>query len=247
MADTTSLKIPALQAVELSFTYSDGVRALMGISLSAEDGEALALLGPNGAGKSTLLLCLAGLLHGQGQVFISGQLLTRKNERDLRRRIAFVFQDSDDQLFMPTLEEDVAFGPLNMGLDESQVRMRVEEALRRVNLWEQRNRPPHHLSFGEKRRAALATALAMHPAILLLDEPTGNLDPASRWELIEHLKDSSATRIVASHDLELVKSLCSRCVLISGGRQVVFAPTEEVLGDRDLLRQNRLAPGKTGE
>jgi cobalt/nickel transport system ATP-binding protein len=242
MADTTLLKAPALQAVELSFTYSDGVQALKGISLHAGEGEALALLGPNGAGKSTLLLCLSGLLHGQGDVFIRGQLLTRKNERDLRRRVAFVFQDPDDQLFMPTLEEDVAFGPLNMELDESNVKIRVEEALRRVNLWDQRHRPPHHLSFGEKRRAALATALAMHPEILLLDEPTGNLDPASRWELIEYLKDSPATRIVATHDLDLVKSLCSRCVLISGGRQMVFASTDEVLGNRDLLRQNRLAP-----
>lgn len=242
MAAENTLIPPALQTIELSFTYLDGVQALRGINLQAEEGEALAILGPNGAGKSTLLLCMAGLLHGEGQVLVKGQLLTRKNERDIRRKVSFVFQDPDDQLFMPNLEEDVAFGPRNMDLAEEEVRTRVEEALIRVNLWEQRYRPPHHLSFGEKRRAALATALAMKPEILLLDEPTGNLDPASRWELIEYLAAYPATRIVATHDLELAKSLCSKCVVISGGRQIVFASTGTVLSDKNMLRQHRLAP-----
>lgn len=206
------------------------------------DGSSLAIIGPNGAGKSTLLLCIAGLLWGTGEIFIGGRKLTKNSARALRRSIALVFQDPDDQLFMPVLEEDVAFGPVNLGLDPDEVRRRVDRALRQVNLLDKMNRPPHHLSFGEKRRAALATALAMEAELLLLDEPTANLDPATRHELIQYLSALSNTKVIATHDLDLARQLSSRCVLLSAGRQAARDPTDEILDNLSLLQAHRLVP-----
>ncbi len=241
MVHSNSIIQPALRITDVNFSYSDGTAALLGINLEVDAGESLAIIGPNGAGKSTLLLCMAGILRGGGDTFIQGQLLTTKNAKQLRRKVTLVFQDPDDQLFMPTLWEDVAFGPMNLGLNPDEVERSVKDALSRVNLWGERHRPPHHLSFGEKRRAALATALVMNADILLLDEPTSNLDPASRRELIEYLVVYPATRIVATHDLNLARSLCSRCILISDGQQVASGPIEELLSDLALLRRYRLA------
>lgn len=229
-----------LSIADLTFSYPDGTAALEGISLEVAAGESLALVGPNGAGKSTLLLCLAGLLPYQGKIFIQGELLTKANAREMRRRVGLVFQDPDDQLFMPVLEEDVAFGPVNLGLDAVEVERRVQAALGHVNLLDKRNRPPHHLSYGEKRRAAIATALALEPEILLLDEPSSNLDPATRGELIHYLKTLPATRIVSTHDLDLARALCSRCAVISGGRLAALGETREILSDEKLLKENRL-------
>jgi cobalt/nickel transport system ATP-binding protein len=230
----------ALKIEDLSFSYPDGTPALEGVSLEVPQGESLALIGPNGAGKSTLLLCLAGLLPFRGSIFIHGELLTESNARKVRQHLGLVFQDPDDQLFMPVLEEDVAFGPINMGLTSSEVEQRVRTALEHVNLLDKRSRPPHHLSYGEKRRAAIATALAMEPEILLLDEPTSNLDPATRGELTCYLKTLPATLIVSTHDLELAQGLCSMCAVISGGKLVALGKTEEILRNEGLLRANRL-------
>jgi len=233
----------ALRIVKLTFIYPDDTSALEGINLVVQAGESLALIGPNGAGKSTLLLCLAGLLPYEGEIYIQGELLGKSNARIMRRRIGVVFQDPDDQLFMPVLEEDVAFGPINLGLDKPEVERRVQAALGHVNLLDKRSRPPHHLSYGEKRRAAIATALALEPEILLLDEPTSNLDPATRGELIRYLQTLPATKIVATHDLDLAAALCSRCAVISAGRLVREGDTGEVLDDQELLKVNRLLGG----
>ena len=242
MDDSQSLIQPALKVVDLNFTYSDGTAALQGINLKANPGESLAIIGPNGAGKSTLLLCLAGLLRAQGEIYFFGRRLTPNTARHLRKKIALVFQDPDDQLFMPTLEEDVAFGPLNLDLPTDEIERRVAQALTQMNLVDKKKKPPHHLSFGEKRRAALATALVMQAEIFLLDEPTSNLDPATRWELVNYLKALPVTRVVATHDLELCGSLCARCVLLSDGRQITAGPSEDIIKDKNLLRRYRLAP-----
>jgi len=240
MADSQILSDVALKIANFSYRYPDGTAALEQINLELHYGESLAVIGPNGAGKSTLLLGMAGLLHGPGEIFLRGRLLTRSNAKKLRREIALVFQDPDDQLFMPVLEEDVAFGPQNLGLDPGEVERRVVAALQRVNLLDKRQRPPHHLSYGEKRRAALATALAMEPEILLLDEPTSNLDPATRRELIEYLKSLSISLVVSTHDLDLAGSLCSRSALLSSGRLIAVAKTDEILSNGELLRHHRL-------
>ncbi len=242
MANSASLKreASALRAVNFSFAYPDNTSALRGIDLEVPAGEAVAIIGPNGAGKSTLLLCLAGLLQGSGEIYVHGDLLLPATARQLRRQIALVFQNPDDQLFMPVLEEDVAFGPLNLGLSESEVEARVQAALQQVQLLDKKQRPPHHLSYGEKRRAALATALAMQPKILLLDEPTSNLDPAARHELISYLANWTGTRVVSTHDLGLARSLCTRCALLSAGKLIAIGATEQVLSDFDLLRAHRL-------
>jgi cobalt/nickel transport system ATP-binding protein len=243
MADPQPVTEPIIRLINYSFQYADGTSALEDINLEVDPGETLAIIGPNGAGKSTLLLCLMGLLQGGGQIFIAGQELTPKSAQNLRRRMAMVFQDPDDQLFMPVLEEDVAFGPANLGLDQVEVNQRVEAALGMLHLLDKRRHAPHHLSFGEKRRAALATALAMQTDLLFLDEPTSNLDPATRHELTEYLGGLNAARIVATHDLVLVKNLCTRCILLSGGRQIAGGPTEEILSNIPLLRQHRMAAG----
>jgi cobalt/nickel transport system ATP-binding protein len=235
------MKDIAIEAVQLGCRYHDGTEALRDISISVRSGEAFALIGPNGAGKSTLLLSLTGLLPSTGSVRLQGELLTANSARQLRRGLALVFQDPDDQLFMPTLEEDVAFGPQNLGLAEPEVEARVRQALEQVNLWDKRQKPPHHLSQGEKRRAALATALAMQPRILLLDEPTSNLDPAARRELVEYLRGLSITRVIATHDLALARSLCERGVLLYEGRVIAMGSMAEILADGDLLKEHRMA------
>ncbi len=242
MVDAKFIEPPLIEVRDLRFRYADGTVALENLQFEVYAGERLAVIGPNGAGKSTLLLALTGLLAAEGVINIAGEQLVENNARRLRRKMALVFQDPDDQLFMPTLSEDVAFGPRNLGLSEPEVQRRVQEALARVGLTDKADRAPHHLSYGEKHRAALATALAMQAEILLLDEPTGNLDPASRWELTQHLQELQGTLIFATHDLELARVLSTKCLLLSGGRLVRFASSGEILGDAVLLRKYRLSP-----
>ncbi len=230
----------AIVIEDLSFTYPDGTEALKGVGLCAAEGERLGLVGPNGAGKSTLLLHLNGLLRGTGRVEVGGVEVTDGNLDEVRSKVGLVFQDPDDQLFMPTVFDDVAFGPLNMDLAREEVERRVEDALREVDMLYAADRSSHHLSFGERKRVWIATVLSMGPEVLAFDEPTANLDPRHRRQTIELLRRLKLTTVVATHDLDAVLDLCTRVVLLDGGRVVVDGPAEEVLTDRPLLESHNL-------
>ena len=225
----------------LSFSYPDGQQALANVSLTIHRGETVALIGPNGAGKSTLLLHLNGILRSNGVVRVMGRPVGDKNLKWLRSKVGLVFQNPDDQLFSPTVFDDVAFGPLNMGYSEAEVRQRVSRALNWVGMDGYEKRSPHHLSVGEKKRIAIATVLSMNPKILVIDEPTANLDPGSKWSLIELLRGLSLTKIIATHDLELVKALCPRTVVFDHGEVVIDGATSRILADTPLLGAHGLA------
>lgn len=224
----------------LRFTYPDGREALRGIDLTVAPGEKVALVGPNGAGKSTLLLILAGLLHGEGEVRLFGEPLDDRNVKRMRSRIGLVFQDPDDQLFSPTVFDDVAYGPLYAGLPEEEVNRRVAWALSQMGLEGFAERLSHHLSVGEKKRVAVATVLSMRPEVLLLDEPTSGLDPRARRRLIGLLAELPQTMLVATHDMRLVAELLPRTVVLDGGRVVADGPTAEILSDEHLLEAHGL-------
>jgi len=232
--------IPAVRMESLSFTYPDGVRALSDINLMIGRGETVGIIGPNGAGKSTLLLHLNGILRGEGEVFILGMEVNQANMRKIRQSVGLVFQEPEDQLFSPTVYEDVAFGPLNMKCPATEVNLRVKKALALVGMAGYESRSSHHLSEGEKKKVSLATVLALDPDIIALDEPTSNLDPCSRDEFVEQLKRLTATRIIATHDLELVAELCERAILLNGGKIVSDGPAKTILLDRGLMEGNRL-------
>lgn len=231
---------PCVEVRDLRFTYPDGREALRGVNLHLAPGEKVALVGPNGAGKSTLILMLAGLLKGEGSIRIFGEELTEKNVRRLRARLGVVFQDPDDQLFSPTVFDDVAFGPLYAGLPEAEVRERVAWALDQVGLAGFEKRLSHHLSLGEKKRAAIATVLAMQPEVLVLDEPAAGLDPRARRRLIAVLRDLPQAMLLATHDLWLVQELLPRTVLLNGGVVVADGPTAAILSDERLLEEHGL-------
>ncbi|GAB2457304.1 energy-coupling factor ABC transporter ATP-binding protein [Jatrophihabitans fulvus] len=232
---------PSLHVEQLAFAYPDGHQALFGVDLRIERGERVALLGPNGAGKTTLVLHLNGILTGgHGRVSVGGLAVRKDALREIRRRVGIVFQDPDDQLFMPSVRADVGFGPANLGLRGDELRARVDAALERVGLLELADRPPHHLSFGQKRRAAIATVLAMQPEILVLDEPTSNLDPAARRELAELLDALDVTVLMPTHDLMFAWAHCPRSVILSDGVVVADGPTRELLLDAELLAAHRL-------
>ncbi|MGH3682377.1 MAG: energy-coupling factor ABC transporter ATP-binding protein [Natronosporangium sp.] len=227
----------------VSYTYPDGQLALAGVDLTVAAGERVALLGPNGAGKTTLALHLNGILTGEGTVTVGG-LTVEEGDRaglaELRRRVGIVFQDPDDQLFLPTVAEDVAFGPANLGLRGEPLRSRVDDALAWVDMGEHRDRAPHHLSFGQKRRVAVAGVLAMRPELLVLDEPSSNLDPAARRELAQIVAGLPVTVLMVTHDLPYAYQLCPRSVIIDAGRIVADGPTGELLADAELLARHRL-------
>ena len=213
----------AIEITNLQYRYHDGTEALRGVSFSVAPGECVALLGPNGSGKSTLLLHLNGILpeklSGNGAVKILGEPVGAKNIETIRRQVGLVFQDPDDQLFCPTVQEDVAFGPQQLGLAEAEVVARVEKALAQAGLAGFGRRATHHLSHGEKRRVCLAGVLACEPAILILDEPTSDLDPRGRREFKATLRQISATKLIATHDLELAVELCSRAIVLDRGNR----------------------------
>ncbi len=232
---------PSLVVEDLAFAYPDGHQALFGVDLRVARGERVAVLGPNGAGKTTLVLHLNGILTGgRGRVSVAGLPVEGRTLPEVRRRVGIVFQDPDDQLFMPTVGEDVAFGPRNLGLPEPEVAARVARALEQVGMAGSADRPPHHLSFGQRRRVAVATVLSMHPEVLVLDEPSSNLDPAGRRELAEVLTALPVTMLMVTHDLPYALQLCPRSVVLDGGVVVADGPTREVLADADLLAAHRL-------
>jgi cobalt/nickel transport system ATP-binding protein len=230
----------AINARGLVYRYPNGHVALAGLDLEIDHGERVAILGPNGAGKTTFVLQLNGLLEGEGTLEVAGLDVVKDNLRELRARVGLVFQDPDDQLFMPTVREDIAFGPLNMGLDRPEIDARVDEALRAVRMGAAIDRAPHQLSMGERRRVAIATVLAMRPQLLVLDEPSANLDPRARRELLDVLERIDRTLLVVTHDLPFSAELCERVVILAGGRVVADGPCEELLADTELLEAHDL-------
>ncbi len=232
---------PALELAGLHFGYPDGTPALAGVDLRMETGERVALVGPNGAGKTTIALHTNGLLRAEaGEVRVCGLTLDPTTLREIRRRVGFVFQDAEDQLFMPTVREDVAFGPANHGLSGAELDARVASALAALEIGHLADRAPHHLSGGERRRVAIATVLALRPDVLVLDEPSAGLDPASRRELITTLADLDMAQLLVTHDLPMVLELCPRTVLVDGGHVVADGATAEILSDAELLAAHRL-------
>ncbi|MFZ0546954.1 MAG: ATP-binding cassette domain-containing protein [Candidatus Promineifilaceae bacterium] len=230
-----------IEVKNLKFAYPDGREALCGVNLKVEPGRKMALVGPNGAGKSTLLLHLNGILKGQeGSVEVAGLSMDNGNLGQIRAAVGLVFQTPDDQLFSPTVFDDVAFGPLHMGLDEHEVHHRVEEALAAVQMENYINRVSHHLSIGEKKRIAIATVLSMSPEILVLDEPTAGLDPRARRNLINLLRDLDMTMLVSSHDMAMVAELFPLVAIMDGGRIVAEGETAVLLGDKELLEKHGL-------
>lgn len=226
-----------IQIEHLSYHYPDGTPALRDVDLEVYRDQSVAILGPNGAGKSTLLYHLNGILMGEGKVTVLGIRVEKNNLREIRKRVGLVFQSPEDQLFCPTVFDDVAFGPLNMGLDEESVRRRVTKALETVGLKGFEGRSAHHLSEGEKKRVALATVLSMDSEILALDEPTDNLDPAGSRMLMERIQSIPQTKIIVTHHLPVAVDLCERAVLLHEGRIAEDLSMGELLGDRALLER----------
>ncbi len=232
---------PVVEVAGLAYAYPDGHQALYGVDLRIERGQRVALLGPNGAGKTTLVLHLNGILTGgEGTVRVGGLDVRREHLREIRRRVGIVFQDPDDQLFMPTVRDDVAFGPANLGITGADLERRVHGALAAVGMADFADRPPHHLSFGQRRRVAVATVLAMEPEILVLDEPSSNLDPASRRELADVIRSLDVTVLMVTHDLPYALELCNRAVVISDGMIAADGPIWDILCDESLLAGHRL-------
>ncbi|GAP16986.1 energy-coupling factor ABC transporter ATP-binding protein [Levilinea saccharolytica] len=232
---------PSVEIVDLHYAYPDGHSALSAVHLHLHPGEKVALVGPNGAGKSTLLLHLNGILsHQTGELRICGLDVNAKNLGRVRALVGLVFQSPDDQLFSPTVFDDVAFGPIYQGLKPAQVDERVHAALSQVHMEEYARRVSHHLSVGEKKRIALATVLAMQPEVLALDEPSAGLDPRARRTLIHLLSEMPQTMLVATHDLPMVRELFTRTVVMDQGRVVADGPTAQILRDAALLEAHGL-------
>jgi len=230
-----------VEAIDLYYTYPDGTVGLNGISFRITHGESVALIGENGAGKSTLLLHMNGYLSAtRGGIRIGDYIVSPSILNNIRRSVGMVFQNSDDQLFMPTVFEDVAFGPMNLGLEKEELEHKVMQALDTVGAAHLRSRPPYRLSHGEKRSVAIATVLAMSPDILVMDEPTSSLDPMSRARLIELLKTFHHTKIIATHDLDMAMDLCERAIVLHQGRITGDGPIMKLLQDEELLHRSRL-------
>jgi len=226
---------------DVYFRYPDGTEVLKGLSLRITHGEAVGIVGANGSGKSTLLMHTNGyLLPQSGTVTIGDYQLDKRTRQEIRKKVGLIFQNPDDQLFMPTVFDDVAFGPLNLGLGTEKARERVHEALEIVGGLALKDKPPHHLSGGQKSAVAIAAVIAMKPDILVMDEPASHLDPKSRRSLISLLGHFEHTKIIASHDLDLIWDVCRRCVVIKDGRIVADGPAEEILSNRQLLEANNL-------
>ena len=237
----------AVEIRNFSYNYSDGTCALNDITITIEHGQRVALIGPNGAGKSTLLLAMAGFVKGDGKILIDGLTVEKKNLKRIRRTIGSCLENPDDQLFMPTLFDDVAFGPLNMGLEADEVKMRVNNVLQTVGLAGMADKAPHHLSAGQKRAAAIATILSMSPQIITLDEPDGSLDPANRNNLIKLLAGLSQTLIIATCNMNFAIATADRAVLVNDGHIIADGNAKSIMLDSDLMTKHGLeVPNITG-
>lgn len=229
-----------IEVKDLRFAYPGGNEVLQGVSFRIEPNEKVALIGPNGAGKSTLLLHLNGILRGSGSIKVCGTNVEEKNLGQIRASVGLVFQDPDDQLFSPTVEEDVAFGPLHMGLSRDEIMRRTQKALAEVGLPDFSRRLSHHLSSGEKKRVAIATVLSMQPEILVLDEPTAGLDPRARRSFIRLMGDLSMTMLVSTHDLSMALEVLPRTLVLDEGRVLADGSTADILSDRQFLERHGL-------
>jgi cobalt/nickel transport system ATP-binding protein len=229
-----------IEIQNLNYLYPDGSQALEGVTFTVCRGETLGIVGPNGAGKSTLLLHLNGILMDKTSVKILGMEVNQANLRLVRSKVGLVFQDPDNQLFMPTVREDVGYGPMNMGFKKEEVERRVGKALEQVDMGDSAHRLAHHLSFGEKKRVSVATVLSMDTEILVLDEPTSNLDPRHRRELIILLNRFSVTKVIATHDLDMVLDTCRRVILLDRGRIVADGDSKDILGNKELMEKHDL-------
>ena len=229
------MDVPALEIESLSYRYPDGTAAVKGVDLRIEPGSKVGMVGPNGAGKSTLMLCVDGFLAFDGAIRVAGVSVKKANLKAIRSQVGLVFQQPDDQLFMPRLFDDIAFGPINQQLSAEAVRTRVAQSLAAVGLTGFDDRAPHHLSMGQKRNAAIAAVLAMQPSVLLLDEPSANLDPRSRRQLIRLLREMDIPMLIASHDLEMVVAVAELTVVLDDGRIMAEGPTRDVLANADLM------------
>lgn len=236
----------ALRAEDVRFGYPGAADVLRGVTFDVDVGECAALIGPNGAGKSTLLLLLNGLLRGRGLIEIFGQPVSSYAAPELRRRIGIVFQDPDDQLFMPEVVEDVALGPLNLGMRPDEAMQAAHRALEQAGIAYAAGRAPHRLSFGERRRVALAAVLAMAPKLLVLDEPTAGLDPRGWGEFVDLIEGLPATKLIATHDLALVRAVCGRTMILYDGQVRVSGATEGVLDDHEVMEAHGLTPRRRG-
>ena len=224
----------------VTFCYEPGVPAVQNLSFTVRSGESVGLIGANGAGKSTLMQLLLGLLAGEGSIRVDGLPVEKKNLAAVRRKIGFVLQDSDNQLFMPTVLDDMVFGPCNYGLSRVEAERRADEVLARLNLSHLKNRYNHKLSGGEKRMAAIATILVMEPSIIVMDEPTTALDPVNRRAVIHAINDLPQTKLIASHDLDMILDTCTRVIVLSHGEIAADGPAQTILRDQALLEANRL-------
>jgi len=230
-----------LKINNLSYTYPDGHKALNDINFSIDQGESICVLGPNGAGKTTLILHLNGILGDlTGEIEVDGLKYTPENIGEIRKTVGVVFQDPDDQLFMPTVLEDVMFGPKNFGYTNEEAEKNAVEALKMVGMDDSQDRAPHHLSFGQKRKVAIATVLASKPKLLVLDEPASNLDPASRRDLIEILINLDISIILVTHDLPMALEICERSLILNEGTIKKDSLTKAILQNEQLMKENRL-------
>ena len=229
-----------LEFRNVSFGYDRTSPVIRDLSFKINDGETVGLIGANGAGKSTVMKLILGLLSGEGEILLDGVEVKKETLSDIRKKIGFVLQDSDDQMFMPTVYEDMIFGPMNYGMSREEADRKADEVLEKLGITALKHRHNHRLSGGEKRMAAIATILAMEPEVILMDEPTAALDPYNRRIVINAVNGLSQTRIITSHDLDMIMDTCERVILLSSGRIAADGPAEAILRDRALLEENRL-------